>query len=51
MTQAVDEVSSLLGNQGYAFANVNTSPELDDENYEVALGFFVESDSVKSQEE
>jgi outer membrane protein insertion porin family len=42
VTQATDEVSSLLGNQGYAFANVNTSPELDDETYEVELGFFVD---------
>jgi outer membrane protein insertion porin family len=42
VTAAVDEISSLLGNQGYAFANVNTSPELDDENYEVELGFFVD---------
>ena len=35
-------VSSLLGNQGYAFANVNTVPELDDEKHEVSLGFFVD---------
>ncbi len=42
VTGAVDKVSSLLGNQGYAFANVNTVPELDDENHEVALGFFVD---------
>ena len=42
VTQATDEISSLLGNQGYAFANVNTSPELDDENHEVELGFFVD---------
>ena len=42
VTQATDEISSLLGNQGYAFANVNTSPELDDETYEVDLGFFVD---------
>jgi outer membrane protein insertion porin family len=42
VTEAVDEISSLLGNQGYAFANVNTSPELDDEKYEVGLGFFVD---------
>ena len=42
VTEAVDEISSLLGNQGYAFANVNTSPELDDENNEVQLGFFVD---------
>jgi len=42
VTQATDEISSLLGNQGYAFANVNTAPELDDETYEVDLGFFVD---------
>jgi outer membrane protein insertion porin family len=42
VTQAVDDISSLLGNQGYAFANVNTSPELDDETFEVDLGFFVD---------
>jgi outer membrane protein insertion porin family len=42
VTQATDEISSLLGNQGYAFANVNTSPELDDDTYEVDLGFFVD---------
>ena len=42
VTGAVDEISSLLGNQGYAFANVNTSPEMDDENNEVELGFFVD---------
>ena len=42
VTGAVDMVSSLLGNQGYAFANVNTVPELDDENHEVSLGFFVD---------
>ena len=42
VTGAVDKVSSLLGNQGYAFANVNTVPELDDENHEVSIGFFVD---------
>jgi outer membrane protein insertion porin family len=42
VTESVDRISSLLGNQGYAFANVNTVPELDEENYEVALGFFVD---------
>ena len=42
VTGAVDKVSSLLGNQGYAFANVNTVPELDDEKHEVSLGFFVD---------
>jgi len=42
VTNSVDKISSLLGNEGYAFANVNTVPELDEENYEVALGFFVD---------
>lgn len=42
VTESVDRVSSLLGNQGYAFANVNTVPDLDDESHEVTLGFFVD---------
>jgi outer membrane protein insertion porin family len=42
VTGAVDRISSLLGNQGYAFANVNTVPELDEEANEVSLGFFVD---------
>ena len=42
VTESVDHISSLLGNQGYAFANVNTVPEMDDETNEVSLGFFVD---------
>ena len=42
VTGSVDRISSLLGNQGYAFANVNTTPEMDDEANEVNLGFFVD---------
>jgi outer membrane protein insertion porin family len=42
VTDSVDRISSLLGNQGYAFANVNTVPELDEEANEVSLGFFVD---------
>jgi outer membrane protein insertion porin family len=42
VTESVDRISSLLGNQGYAYANVNTAPEMDDEAYEVELGFFVD---------
>lgn len=42
VTEAVDRISSLLGNQGYAFANVNTVPELDEASREVSLGFFVD---------
>ena len=42
VTEAVDRISEKLGDQGYAFANVNTVPELDDENNEVKLAFFVD---------
>jgi outer membrane protein insertion porin family len=42
VTESVDKISSLLGNQGYAFANVNTVPDMDDETNEVSLGFFVD---------
>jgi len=42
VTESVDKISSLLGNQGYAFANVNTVPDMDDETHEVSLGFFVD---------
>ena len=42
VTEAVDRISEKLGDQGYAFANVNTVPELDDEKQEVQLAFFVD---------
>jgi outer membrane protein insertion porin family len=42
VTEAVDRISALLGNEGYAFANVNTVPELDEKTREVTLGFFVD---------
>jgi outer membrane protein insertion porin family len=42
VTESVDKISSLLGNQGYAFANVNTVPDMDDATNEVSLGFFVD---------
>jgi outer membrane protein insertion porin family len=42
VTEAVDRMSEKLGDQGYAFANVNTVPELDDEKQEVILAFFVD---------
>ncbi|MDH3901020.1 MAG: outer membrane protein assembly factor BamA, partial [Gammaproteobacteria bacterium] len=42
VTEAVDRMSEKLGDQGYAFANVNTVPELDNEKQEVALAFFVD---------
>ncbi len=42
VTESVDRISSLLGNQGYAFANVNTVPEINEETNQVELGFFVD---------
>ena len=42
VTESVDKISSLLGNQGYAFANVNTVPDIDDEADEVSLGYFID---------
>jgi outer membrane protein insertion porin family len=42
VTESVDKISSLLGNQGYAFANVNTVPDIDDETNEVSLGYFID---------
>ncbi|MEN8106488.1 MAG: outer membrane protein assembly factor BamA [Pseudomonadota bacterium] len=42
VTEAVDRISEKLGDQGYAFANVNTVPELDDETNEVSLAFFID---------
>lgn len=41
-TASADRISSLLGDEGYAFANVNTIPELDEEAKEVAVTFFVD---------
>lgn len=35
-------ITERLGNEGYAFANVNAIPEIDNENREVALTFFVD---------
>ena len=42
VTEVVDRISDELGDKGYAFANVNTVPDLDDENKEVSLAFFVD---------
>ncbi len=41
-TESADRVSSLLGNEGYAFANVNAVPEIDNENKTVAVTFFID---------
>jgi outer membrane protein insertion porin family len=42
ITESVTSISDLLGNQGYAFANVNTVPNIDEENQEVSLVLFVD---------
>jgi len=42
VTQSSSDISARLGEEGYAFANVNAVPEIDDENKEVALTFFVD---------
>lgn len=41
-TSSTEKISKLLSNHGYAFANVNSIPEVDDEKREVALTFFVD---------
>ncbi|NCA69513.1 MAG: outer membrane protein assembly factor BamA [Sphingobacteriia bacterium] len=41
-TESAERISSLLGDRGYAFANVNTVPEIDEEAKEVAITFFID---------
>lgn len=41
-TESAERVSELLGGEGYAFANVNTVPEVDEANKTVAVTFFVD---------
>lgn len=45
VTFSEDAIKQILGSQGYAFAEVTTLPELDEEAHEVALTFFVEPQS------
>lgn len=42
-TESSERISNLLGDEGYAFANVNTIPEVDEEKHEVAVTFFVDA--------
>ncbi len=37
-----ERINSLLGKNGYAFANVNSIPEIDEKNRKVAITFFVD---------
>ncbi|MHB8849028.1 MAG: outer membrane protein assembly factor BamA [Burkholderiales bacterium] len=43
VTQASKKIGDRLGNDGYAFANVNASPEVDKDKHTVAFTFFVDS--------
>ncbi len=42
VTETVKSISEKLGDQGYAFANVNTIPEVDQNTKEVVVTFFVD---------
>ncbi len=42
VTEGARRISDRLGNDGYAFANVNPVPEVDKENNTVAFTFFVD---------
>ncbi len=41
-TESAERISKKLGGEGYAFANVNTIPEIDEKNKQVAVIFFVD---------
>ncbi len=42
IVQTTDMISKRLGDEGYAFANINAIPEVDDETKEVSLTLFVD---------
>jgi outer membrane protein insertion porin family len=42
LTESTKAIGDLLGNEGYAFANVNAVPELDKENSQVAFTLFID---------
>ncbi len=42
VVESADRISSLLGDRGYAFANVNSIPDIDEEKHQVAVTFFVD---------
>lgn len=41
-TESAERISKKLGNEGYAFANVNTIPEVNEETKQVEVIFFVD---------
>jgi outer membrane protein insertion porin family len=42
VAQSTKAISDRLGNEGYAFANVNAAPELDKEKRQAAFTFFID---------
>jgi outer membrane protein insertion porin family len=42
VSRTVNKLSDRLGDEGYAFANVNTVPEINNETKEVTLTFFID---------
>lgn len=42
VVKSSDRISRYLANEGYAFANVNAVPEIDEENKTVAVTYFVD---------
>ncbi len=42
LEQSMENISAILSNIGYAFANVNPMPRIDRQNREVELNFFIE---------
>ncbi|MBB1126398.1 outer membrane protein assembly factor BamA [Thiospirillum jenense] len=41
-TDSAERISALLGEQGYAFANVNSVPDIDRQKKQVVVSFFVD---------
>lgn len=42
LTESTKAISERLGNEGYAFANVNAAPEVDKEKHQVAFTIFLD---------
>ena len=42
VSRTVNKLSDRLGDEGYAFANINTVPDINDETKEVSLTFFID---------
>ena len=45
LTESTKQIGEFLGNDGYAFANVNAVPELDKEKHQAAFTFMVDQGS------